>query len=39
MNLNNGDKQNIQLGKGNYLDNSDHNLFKPHCIMGTMNEF
>lgn len=38
MNLNNGDEQNIQLGKGNYLVNSDHNLFIPQCMMGAINE-
>jgi len=38
MCLNNGDKQNIRLGKGNYKDNSDHNLFITQCMMGAMNE-
>jgi len=39
MNLHNGDKKNIQLGKGDSGDNSHHNLFIPQCMMGAMNEF
>jgi len=38
MLLNNGDEQNIQLGKVNYIDISDHNLFIPQCMMGAINE-
>ena len=38
MHLNNGEEQNIQLGKVNYIDNSDHNLFIPQCMMGAINE-
>jgi len=38
MLLNDGDEQNIQLGKVNYIDNSDHNLFIPQCMMGDINE-
>jgi len=38
MLLNNGDEYNIQVGKVNYIDNSDHNLFKPQCTMGAINE-
>jgi len=38
IHLNNGDEQNIQLGKGNYIDISDHNLFIPQCMMGAINE-
>jgi len=37
--LNNGDEQNIQLVKVNYIDNSDHNLFLLQCLMGAINEF
>jgi len=37
MNLNNGDKQNIQLEKGNYQNKSDHNLSIPQCMMGGIN--
>jgi len=39
MHLNNGDEQNTQLGKVHYIDNSDHNLFIPQCMMGASNEF
>jgi len=38
MLLNDGDEQNIQFGKVNYIDNSDHNLFIPQCMMGDINE-
>jgi len=38
MHLNNGDEQNIQLGKENYINNSDHNLFILQCMMGDINE-
>jgi len=38
MLLNDGDEQNIKLGKVNYIDNSDHNLFTPQCMMGDINE-
>jgi len=38
MHLNNGDEQNIQLGKVNYIDNSDHNLCIPQCMMGDIDE-
>jgi len=38
MHLNNGDEQNIQLGKINYFDNSDHNLFIQQCMKGAINE-
>jgi len=38
MHLNNGVEQNIQLGKVNYIDNSDNNLFIPQCMMGAINE-
>jgi len=38
MHLNNIDKQNIQLGKVNYIDSSDHNLFILQCMMGAINE-
>jgi len=38
MHLNNGDEQNNQLGKVNYIDNSDNNLFKPQCMMGAINK-
>jgi len=36
MHLNNGEEQNIK--KVNYIDNSDHNLFIPQCMMGAINE-
>jgi len=36
MHLNNGEEQNIQ--KVNYIDNLDHNLFIPQCMMGAINE-
>jgi len=36
--LNNDDEQDIQLGKVNYIDNSDYNLFIPQCMMGAINE-
>jgi len=38
MLLNNGDEQNIQLGKVNYIDNSNHNLFILQCMMGAIIE-
>jgi len=38
MHLNNGDEQKIQLGKANFIDNSDYNLFIPQCMMGAINE-
>jgi len=38
MRFNNGDKQNIQLGKVNYIDNSNHNLFIPQWMMEAINE-
>jgi len=38
MHLNNGDDENSKLGKVNYIDNSDHNLFIPQCMMGAINE-
>jgi len=38
MHLNNGDEQNIQLGKVNYIENSDYNLFIPQCMRRAINE-